>query len=321
MARGVHSRAPSAAGAAPYTQLEGHRMRKWLKRIGIGVGVLVVLLLVAAAALVAVGRSRLNRTYSAPPARLAMVPSDPATVERGRLVMQSRGCLECHGERLAGKVFLDIPPGKIVAPNLTPGRGGVGSRYTDADWDRAVRHGLRPDGRTILPFMPFRLYNRLSDADAAALIAYLKQLPPVDNEVPPTEVRLPGYLMVATMGDELRGGVDRAAPRKTPPPGPTAEYGAYFASTVCVECHGEDMRGGQHPAPEAPPGPSLEAAGTWTYEQFAAAVRTGRAPSRMLSEWMPSKYFRELTDTEVRALYAYARTLSQPPGAGRTAAN
>ncbi|HEX2190154.1 MAG TPA: c-type cytochrome [Longimicrobiaceae bacterium] len=296
-------------------------MRKWLKRIGLGLGGLAVLALVAAAALYAVGRSRLERTYEAPPARLAMIPDDPASVERGRLIATSRGCLECHGERLGGEVFLDIPPGKIVAPNLTRGRGGVAGRYADADWDRAVRYGIRPDGHPILPFMPFRLYNRLSDADAAALIAYLKQLPPVDNELPATEVRVPGYLMVAMMGDDLRGGVDGAPRRATPPPGPTAEYGAYFASTVCVECHGEDLRGGEHPAPDGPPGPSLEAAGTWTYEQFATAMRTGRAPARTLSEWMPTKYFAELTDTELRALHAYTKTLSQAPREIQAASN
>lgn len=296
-------------------------MRKWLKRIGLGLGGLAVLALVGATALYAVGRSRLARTYEAPPTRLATVPDDAETVERGRLVATSRGCLECHGDRLGGQVFLDIPPGKIVAPNLTRGRGGIGSSYTDADWDRAVRHGIRPDGRTILPFMPFRMYNRLSDADAEALIAYLKQLPPVDHELPATELRVPGYLMVAMMGDDLRGGVDGAPPRATPPPGPTPEYGAYFASTVCVECHGDDLRGGKHPAPDGPPGPSLEAAGTWSYDEFAAAMRTGRTPARTLSEWMPTKYFRELTDTELRALHAYAKSLSRTAPEGRAAAN
>ncbi|MET0396280.1 MAG: c-type cytochrome [Longimicrobiaceae bacterium] len=291
-------------------------MRKWLKRIGIGLGGLVALLALAAGVMYAMGKSRLGRTYQAPAATLASVATDPAAVERGRHVMQVHGCQECHGPDLSGKVFLDIPPGLIVAPNLTRGRGGVGARYTDADWDRAIRHGLRRDGRSLLPFMPFRLYNRLGDQDAAALIAYLKTLPPVDHEVPATEVRLPGYAMVTMMGEEgMRGGIDGAPPRKAPPPpGPTAAYGAYLASTVCVECHGERLEGGKHPAPEAPPGPELSHAGGWPFADFARTVRTGVAPGgRRLSEWMPSRFFREMSDTELQAIHAYLRTLPAAP--------
>ena len=295
-------------------------MRKWLRRIGIGLGGLLGLLVIAAGVMYAMGRSRLGRTYEVPAATLASVPVNPAAVERGRHLMQVHGCQECHGQDLSGKVFLDIPPGLIVAPNLTRGRGGVGARYTDAEWDRAIRHGLRRDGRTLLPFMPFRLYNRLGDEDAAALIAYLKALPPVDPEGPATEVRLPGYAMVTMMGDEgLRGGIDGAPPRKAPPPpGPTAAYGAYLTSTVCVECHGERLEGGEHPAPEAPPGPELSHAGGWPFADFARTVRTGVAPGgRVLSEWMPSRFFREMTDTELQAIQAYLRTLPATPPAGR----
>lgn len=287
-------------------------MRKWPRRIGIGVGVLAGLLVVAAGVAYALGRSRLARTYEAPSAVLTRVAASPAAVERGRHVMQMHACQECHGTDLSGKVFLDIPPVFLVAPNLTRGRGGVGSRYSDADWDRAVRHGLRPDGRSILPLMPYGLYNRLGDEDAAALIAYLRSLPPVDHEVPQTRVRLPGYAMLAFMSDStLRGGIDPDRPRTPPPPpGPTPAYGAYLASTACVECHGERLEGGQHPAPEAPPGPELSHAGAWPFADFARTVRTGVAPGgRKLSEWMPTRYFREMSDTELRALHAYLRTL------------
>ena len=290
-------------------------MRRWLRRIGLGIAGLVVVLLLAGAGLYAYGRTKVNRTYDAPGA-LTSVPADPALVERGRHVMRIHGCQECHGADLSGQVFLDIPPGKIVAPNLTPGRGGVGGRYSVADFDRAVRHGVRPDGRSILPFMPFRLYNRLGDEDAAALIAYLKSLPPVDHELPPTELRVPGYLMVAVAGEEeLRGDLDATRP-PPPPAGPTADYGEYLASTICVECHGERLEGGKHPAPQAPDGPGLAHAGAWTFPMFAEAVRSGVAPGgRKLSEWMPSRFFAETTDVELQALHAYLKTL--PPARPR----
>ena len=296
-------------------------MRKVFRWIAVGFGGLVGVLAVAVVALLLVGRSRANRTYDAPRAFAASVPADPATVERGRHVMRTHGCQECHGEQLQGTVFLDIPPGRIVASNLTRGRGGVGASYTDADWDRAVRYGVRPSGKMILPFMPYEMYNRLSDDDVAALVAYLKSLPPVDNELPPSEVRVPGYLMLAmSSSDQLPGGL--AGPvRPGVPPGPTAEYGEYLASTVCVACHGSDLRGGKHPAPDAPPGPGLQAAGTWAYEDFARAVRTGQAPTRALSEWMPSKFFSEMTDVELQAIHAHLKTLAPAAPAGEKTAS
>lgn len=286
-------------------------MVKW---IGVGLVGLAGLAVAVAGVLYLVGRSRLGRTYEAPLA-LRAAPSDPAAVARGEHVVRIHGCQGCHGEKLEGRIFLDIPPGLLVASNLTRGRGGVGGRYTDQDWDRAVRFGIKPGGRWILPFMPYRFYSRLSDADAAAVVAYLKQLPPVDNELPPTRVRLPGYFMVALSDpDELRG--ELSGPRHpAPPSAPTAAYGAYLASTACAECHGDQLQGGKHPAPEAPPAPGLAHTGTWEPAAFARTVRTGVAPNgRRLNRWMPSEpQFRHLTDTEVAALHAYVRTLSGAP--------
>jgi len=102
-------------------------------------------------------------------------------VVRGEHVANIHGCTHCLGEGLSGKVFLDIPPGRFVASNLTSGQGGVGNAYAGSDWDRAVRFGLRHDRRKLLPMMPSRIYAKLADSDAVALSAYLDQLPPVDT--------------------------------------------------------------------------------------------------------------------------------------------
>lgn len=282
-------------------------MRKVLKWLGIGVGGLIVLALVVGGALAMMGRSKLNGTYPMPALNALRVEGDAAQIARGEHVAIIHGCTGCHAEDLGGMEFLDIPPGKITAPNLTRGRGGVGSRYTTAeDWDRAVRHGLRPDGRAILPFMPWRTFSRLSDADAAALIAFLQQAPAVDRELPATEIRLPGYLMLATM--------EMGEPAPPPPanrvtePEPTAAYGQYLASHTCVECHGEDLNGATGMGPQ---GPSLAGAAQWPLEQFTRAVRQGIAPGeRKLSEEMPSLHFAHLTDVEVQALHSYLKTLT-----------
>lgn len=290
------------------------RVLKW---ISIGLGGLLGLLVVAAFIFALVGHDRLNGTDELSPA-LAHLQADSAVIARGEHVARIHGCQGCHGETLGGDVVADMPLGRFVASNLTSGHGGIASSYRDEDWDHAIRFGVRPDHRAIVPVMPFRLYNHLSDADAAALIVYLKQLAPIDNALPPTTVRLPGYIVVGIGGMQQLFGHLSQPPRTSPPPGTTA-YGAYLASTICADCHGEGLLGGKHPAPDAPPGPSLVAAAYWSQPQFATAVRTGIAPgNRKLSGWMPSPQLKHLTDEETRSLYEYIQTL-RPSTARRQA--
>ncbi len=286
-------------------------MRTWLRWTGRLLAVVVGLLVIAVVSVYVIGRSKLQRTYALE-SPLTAIPADAASIERGRHVADIHGCSFCHGDDLGGKVFLDIPPGLIVASNLTSGKGGVGGRYSGVEWDRAVRFGVRHDRRGLLPFMPFALYGGLSDEDAAALAAYLEQLPPVDNELPPLEVRPIGYAMVA-FTDSDRQRADPAAAR-TPRPAiePNAVYGQYLAATICSECHGADLRGGKHPAPHAPPVPGLLHTAAWELPVFALAVRAGESPGgRVLSEWMPSRaYLHRLDDTEVAALHARVQELA-----------
>ncbi|HEU0012295.1 MAG TPA: cytochrome c [Longimicrobium sp.] len=296
-------------------------MRKVLKWLGIGLSGLVALALVAGTVLYFVGRKKLGREYR--PGPVVAAAADPAAAARGEHLARILACTGCHGEGLGGKRFLDIPPMRLNAPNLTRGKGGVGAHYTAAQWDAAVRYGVKPSGRMVLPFMPYAMYNNLSDADAAAIAAYLSSLPPVHSDtIPPTKVRLPGYMMVATMNlEKMRGDLD--GPRRAaPPPAGTAEWGQYFASSICVECHGEKMQGGQHPAPDAPPGPGMAAAATWSREQFARTLRTGVTPQgRKLDEWMPSQTaFRHLTDEEIAGLHLYIQRLYPPRSAAPAAA-
>lgn len=293
-------------------------MRKALKWIGVIFGSFLLLVIVVAGAIFLRGKHKLEQTYEVTAPAVA-VPAGPEAVARGEHVMSIHACRECHGPDLGGGVFLDIPPGLIVATNLTAGEGGIGDRYGDADWDHAIRYGVDPDGRWLLPFMPYDVYHFIGDEDMGALIAYLKSLPPVDNELPESRLRLPGYLMAGIAG--LDRHVRTASERPpTPPRGPTAAYGAYIASSICVGCHGGDLRGGPHPAPGAPPGPDLAGAGVWPFEDFARAVREGIGPGgRPLDPAMPSAYFTDMTDEELRALQARFEEILQAQSAGTTA--
>src|SRR5690606_18128515 len=212
-------------------------------------------------------------------------------------------CQACHGESLAGQVMADAPPFRMVAPNLTRGQGGVGRAYRDEDWVRALRHGAGDDGRALL-VMPSGLYTNIDAQRLGMMIAYLKQVPPVDNVLPETEVRLLGRIIAGVSGEELFAASRIDHTRPAPParaPAPTAAYGAYLASTYCVDCHGADLRGGRGHAPGAPLAPDLAISAAWPHDAFVRVLRTGVTPAgRQLDpEAMPWNHTRHLTDVEI----------------------
>src|SRR5512138_3776991 len=176
-------------------------IRKILKWIGIVLGSLVGLIVLAFVALYVVGTIKWNhlreKDYDVPVEKIT-IPTDQASIERGKHIVAIRMCQDCHGKDLSGQS--DSVPGLITLafPNLTPGVGGVGATNTDEDWVRAIRHGVGHDGRGLI-LMPSRVWYYLSDDDLADIIAYLKSLPPVDNELPKTELGPLGRVMM-TLG-------------------------------------------------------------------------------------------------------------------------
>ncbi len=290
-------------------------MSKALRRTGIVLGAIAGVLLLTAGLLYTLGSSKLNRVYEAETAELN-VSTDSATVARGAHLANTQGCTDCHTPTLGGQIMGDDPPFLLVASNLTSGRGGVGSRYSPADFDRAIRHGLRPDGRSLL-VMPSAAYNHLSDQDAAAIIAYIMSVPPVDNDLPRTRVRPLGRMMAAVVLDPSFEVRTARARQTAPPEGDGAEYGAYLASVTCAYCHGSDLRGNDAPPgpPGAKPAPDLvAAAGRWSFEQFDHVLKTGERPDAppVDSVRMPISITASMQDQERRALYAHLRE-----GAGR----
>jgi mono/diheme cytochrome c family protein len=119
-------------------------------------------------------------------------------VKRGEYLATIMDCGGCHtpgvflGKPDASRPFagsevgFQIPGlGVFFPPNLTPDKAtGLGS-WSEKEIVAAIRTGVRPDGRVLAPAMPYKHYGALTDADASALAAYLKSLPPVVNQVPP----------------------------------------------------------------------------------------------------------------------------------------
>jgi cytochrome c553 len=297
-------------------------MRRLIRILMFGLGSLLLVVVVAAAAIFAVSETRLRKTYQIDVAPVD-IPTDAAGIERGRhLATTVTMCAACHSAsleapNLAGSIFLDIPPALLAAPNLTSGAGGIGGRYTVADWVRTIRHGVRPDGSPLL-FMPTANFYNLSDADLGAIVAYIKSVPPVDNQPPSSQVYPLGRALMAAGQLNLPvEDLDHSAPRiDAPPPGRNAAYGRYLtAISTCRDCHGANLSGGPIDEPGAPPAPNLTPGGAlknWSEEDFIHTLRTGVRPggSPLLAP-MPWQIAGQMTDDELGAIYRYLRSLPE----------
>lgn len=299
-------------------------MKRAMKWIGLGLGGLLALVILLIGGLYMMGSSKVGGTVELPDEGVMAAAADSATLTRGHYLVDIHACADCHGENLAGQVFAEAPPFRVVASNLTAGAGGIGADYSDADWERAIRHGVGMQGRKLL-IMPSKLYNRLSDDEVAAMITYLKTLPAVDNELPPSEVRPLGRIIAATGGLYTADTeVDHASAHlaAAPPMGPTEEYGRHRIETTCTYCHGADLHGGPPLGPEDPAAPDLFVVTAWTFEQFETAMRTGVTPSgHEMRVPMPWQAFSKMTDEELEAIYKVLQTLEPAGEAAPTAAS
>jgi mono/diheme cytochrome c family protein len=291
-------------------------IRKILKWIGIVLGSLIGLLVLAFAVLYIIGSVKWNKLHGNydVPVETITIPTDPASIARGEHIATIHLCRECHTETLSGQS--ETVPGLITFtfPNLTAGAGGVGVTNTDEDWVRAIRHGVGHDGRGLV-VMPAQVFYYLSDEDLGALIAYLKTLPPVDNELPPLNLGPLGRVMLALEEVPFHTPdvivINHEGPRPVAPqPGITKEYGEYL-TYVCTLCHGENFNGQmlerEGLVPNLTPGGEMA---FWSEEQFITTLRTGVTPGgHLLNEYMPWKYFGQMTDEELRAVWLYLQTL------------
>lgn len=272
-------------------------------------------------------RALTNRTFEATPARL----------ERGRyLATAVTGCVACHSERDpntpgmpvlaekrgAGTVFgegADLP-GRLVAPNLTPDKETGAGNWTDDMLARAVREGIGHDGRTLFPLMPYMNYRELPDEDLASVIVYMRSLAPVKNALPQTEIIFPVKYLIRSAPEPVTATVP--APDLSDP----VKRGAFLVRMAsCADCHTAQERGQPKPGLEfaggllfTPPEGTVmaanitpDASGISYYDEdfFVETIRTGKVKARSLSPVMPWVFYRDMTDEDLKAMFAYIRTL------------
>ncbi len=240
-------------------------------------------------------------------------------IARGEHLVKTRlNCHGCHGADLGGQVLINQTlVGYWASPNLTSGAGGVTSGFSAADWDRAIRHGVRHTGQS--SSMPSLEFVNLSDHEVSDVVAYVRSRPAVDRAAKPVGIGPLFSFVVAFDSKALPAfTIDHDRPHPAEPPVETAsaELGAHLAQ-VCRGCHGPTLSGGKVAAdPNMPIVANLTPHETglrgWTEADFMRALREGkRKDGTDILTAMPWKAYGQMKDVELKALWAYLQTV--PP--------
>ena len=297
-----------------------------LKWVGVVLSGLLTLVFSLLLVVGLVGFYRLNQNYnSSHPAPDVTVALTAENIARGEKF--ANFCAGCHSPiqqlPLTGLNFLDPaeggpPAGTLYAPNLTP--AGEIAEWSDGEVMRAIREGVHKSGRSLL-IMPSETFHDLSDADAQAIVAYLRSQPATGERSPDTRLNTVGAILLTAVVPALTVQPHITQPIIAPPEGPTAEYGEYLVSNLgCRVCHGENLAGGTGGggAFEPPAGPNLTAiVPQWSEEEFVTFFRTGVDPTgrNIDPEQMPWKVFSGFaTDEDLKAIYAYLHGLTPVEG-------
>ncbi len=306
------------------------RLGKWLL-----LGVLVLAVIPAIAIHFTIGwrpfigpkaRPLTSRTFERTPQRL----------ERGRYIATAlSGCIYCHtehqwktpghpivaGSEGAGEVlpYGDLP-GQIVAPNLTPDTATGAGNWSDDQFARAIREGVGHDGRALFPIMPYEHYRTMSDEDLASVIVYMRSLPAVRHALPQTDIIFPVKYLIRSVPQPVTSAV---ADENTSDP---VKRGAHLVNLAgCIDCHTSMIKGARLPGLDFAggqpfPGPwpmvasaniTPDASGISYYDEalFLDVMRTGAVRARKLSDVMPISIYKNLTDDDLKAIFAYLRTV------------
>ncbi len=308
-------------------------MKRWIQWTAGSALILGVLVAATAATGLYLAEQKRNRYIDIKPRPVAYT-TEAQTVERGRYLFASRGCTDCHGASGTGREFVNDGKGtRLAGPNITA--AGVVARYQPEDWNSAIRHGVKPNGRPLL-VMPSEDYNRLTNDDLNALVSYIRQLPAKEGGTPAAiELPRPAWVLygLGVIPDAAARIDHQLAPSRPVPAGVTVANGQYVAN-MCIGCHGANLAGGKIPGgpPDWPaaadirPGKDSSMARYPTADSFVAMLRNGKRPDGTPIQVMPFESLGQLSDVDARALYAYLQALPTdgsmpPPAAAEVALN
>jgi len=296
---------------------------------------LVVLLVVVAGITLTVGW----RPFIGPKARplkQGAFERTPQRLVRGRYLANSlTGCVDCHspgdwrvhgGPVIPGKEGIGAPfplpgfPGSLVAPNLTPDPETGSGKWTDDQIARAIREGIKHDGTAIFPLMPYSEFKNMSDEDVASIVVYIRSLPPVRHQLHATKINFPLNRLIQNVPQPV------TEPVPTPSPADRLAWGKYLVTLgACEGCHTPSVHGQAIPGMDfgggnvfsgpwgevASSNLSSDPSGIPYYDEglFIKAMRTGYVNARELKAIMPYEVYGKLTDDDLKAMFAYLRTL------------
>jgi len=311
-------------------------MKKIFKIFGIAAGVLVVIILA--------GILYFNTAFPKvdPPANVK-VEITPERISRGAyLTNHVTVCLDCHSKRDwtkftgpvtpgtlggGGDVFDENLgfPGKVMMKNITPASIG---NWSDGELIRAITCGVTKDNRALFPMMPYPNYNKLDQEDLYSIVAYIRNLKPIENKLPDTELNFPLNFIVKTMPIKSRNPMkfDRNNP---------LEYGKYLATLAgCIDCHTQSEKGKPLPGMEFAGGEGFQllpglvksanispdnetGIGLWTKETFIKRFKdfsndSAKVISVSENEFntpMPWTMYAGMTEEDLNAIYDYLRTV------------
>ena len=262
--------------------------------------------------------------------------STPERMARGQYLVENLGCFDCHGEHdwkkhdaplvegTRGAGYAAFPlvglPGRIVPSNITPDPETGAGHWSDDQLARAIREGIGHDGRALFPLMPYPRFRSLSDEDLASVVVYIRSIPPVHKALPATEIIFPVKYLI------------RSVPQPVTQPVPQPDFsrpvdrGKYLVTIAgCSDCHTPQSKGQDIPGMEFAGGAILK--GPWGkvasanitpdpsgisyYDEalFLQTMRTGYVKARELNQVMGWWHYRNLTDEDLKAIFAYLRTL------------
>ncbi|MEO5977649.1 MAG: c-type cytochrome [Chryseolinea sp.] len=278
-----------------------------------------------------------------PPENLK-VELTPARIERGHYLAWSVSvCMDCHSTRDWSKFSGPIIPGKIgqggerfdqnaglpgafFSRNITP--EGI-SRYTDGELYRVITTGVTKEGRAMFPLMPYPYYGKMDREDIMSIIAYVRTIEPVKNDVPPSVPDFPMSVIINTIPHP-------ATPMPMPDPSDQLAYGEYLVNAAsCVECHTpfekgkivQEFRFGGGREFTLPDKSVVRSAnitpnetvgiGKWSVQQFVSRFKLFAdssyvAPSVKPGEFntvMPWSMYSHMKEDDLKAIYAYLKTV------------
>jgi mono/diheme cytochrome c family protein len=274
------------------------------------------------------------------------IPRTPERLARGKYLVEGLlQCWACHSDLDFTKRPFQVKPGKkgggfvfpntelglpeanrIVAPNISPDPDFGAGKWKDADFVRALRQGIGHDGRTLFPLMPYPFFRGLSDEDLASTIVYVRSIPAVHIEQPKR-----------VLSDDIMKTLQpfpAAAPVADLDKSDRVAYGKYLVNAGhCAACHtptdeqgtpipGMDFAGGVVLTGPWGPDPNklisvaslnltpcASGIGYFDEKMFIDVIRTGTVRARPLSLIMPWSIFRNAKDDDLKAIFAYLRTL------------